>query len=117
MEPLLSIWKKHLTLASPVFKETLMNGWKESVTPLQQGSIEMTTSGWDLESYLILLKIINFQHDKIPQKLSLNMLAKITVIADYYGCKKVLSDSLVMWIENLAPQDISSRLNPLVMDS
>ncbi|KAJ5465264.1 uncharacterized protein N7458_000950, partial [Penicillium daleae] len=93
---------KHLTLASPIFKNILTGGWKESVTLLQQGSMELTTSGWDLEALLLLLKIIHCQHDHIPRKLSLEMLAKIAVIADYYDCKKILRFFLDVWIGNLA---------------
>ncbi|KAH3499037.1 hypothetical protein KXV55_008470, partial [Aspergillus fumigatus] len=50
---------KHLVLASPVFKEILKGGWKESLTYLQTGSVEITADSWDIEAFLILLHIIH----------------------------------------------------------
>ena len=37
---------KHLILASCVFKKLLTGGWKESVTYLQKGSVEITAESW-----------------------------------------------------------------------
>ncbi|KAB8270840.1 hypothetical protein BDV30DRAFT_250433 [Aspergillus minisclerotigenes] len=93
---------KHLMLASRVFKASLTDGGKENIAFCQQGSVEMTTEGWDLEAFLILLKIIHGQAHDPPQKLSLEMLAKVTVLPDFYGCQKpvrVLAD--MMWIRSI----------------
>ncbi|KAF7627518.1 hypothetical protein AFLA_002898 [Aspergillus flavus NRRL3357] len=68
---------KHLMHASRVFKVSLTGGGKENITFCQQGSVEMTTEGWNLEAFLILLKIIHGQAHDLPQKLSLEMLAMI----------------------------------------
>jgi hypothetical protein len=89
-------------LASPVFKSMLTGSWKESVifSELQKGSIEITAESWDIDCFLILLRIIHCQNH-IPRKLSLEMLAKVAVIADYYKCKEAVRFFSDTWIEAL----------------
>jgi hypothetical protein len=92
---------KHLMFASSVFKKILTGGWKESITYLQKGSVEITTESWDTEAFLILLRAIHGQYYYIPRKLTLEMLAKVAVIADYYECKTALYIMKDIWIDNL----------------
>ncbi|KAF9889838.1 hypothetical protein FE257_006928 [Aspergillus nanangensis] len=92
---------KHLTLASPVFRNTLRGGRKESVTLFQTGSVEIHTTGWDIEAFVILLQLIHCQANDIVKEVSFELLAKITVIADYYECKEVVRLFLEVWIPNL----------------
>ncbi|PKX90722.1 uncharacterized protein P174DRAFT_506358 [Aspergillus novofumigatus IBT 16806] len=92
---------KHLMLASSVFKKILTGGWKESVAYLQKGSVEITADGWDIEALLILLRAIHSQHYHIPRKLTLEMLAKVTVLADYYECKEAMCVWSTIWIDAL----------------
>jgi hypothetical protein len=92
---------KHLMLASSVFKKILTGGWKESVAYLQKGSVEITTQGWDIEALLILLRVIHGQHYHIPRKLTLEMLAKVAVLVDYYECKEATSVWTTIWIDSL----------------
>lgn len=106
---------KHLTLASPVFKSMLTGPWTESITcsKLQKGSIEITTESWDTDAFLILLKIIHCQFNQVPRKLSLEMLAKVAVIADYYECKEVVqffSDTWIVVLEEVYPEKYSRDL-------
>ncbi|KGO74513.1 hypothetical protein PITC_099050 [Penicillium italicum] len=92
---------KHLILASPVFKKILSGGWKESITFFQKGSVEVTAESWDIEALLILLRAIHGQYYQVPRKLTLEMLAKIAVITDYYECKEALYFLTDLWINNL----------------
>ena len=92
---------KHLTLVSPVFKSFLLGGWKESSTFLETGSAELTVSGWDLEAFLVVMQMIHSQHKKIPRKVSLELFAKITVIADYYKCKDAIGFFSDVWLDDL----------------
>ncbi|KAJ6168690.1 hypothetical protein N7497_001533 [Penicillium chrysogenum] len=92
---------KHLTFASSVFKKILTGGWKESITYLRKGSVEITAESWDTEAFLIVLRAIHGQYYYIPRKLTLEMLAKIVVIADYYRCKTALYIMKDIWIDNL----------------
>lgn len=92
---------KHLTLSSPVFKSLLLGGWKESSTFLDTGSTELIVSGWDLEAFLIVMWMIHSQHKKIPRKISLELFAKITIIADYYKCKDAIGFFSDVWLDDL----------------
>jgi hypothetical protein len=92
---------KHLILASPVFRKLLSGGWKENVTFLQKGSVEITAEGWDIEAFLILLRAMHCQHNHIPQELTLEMLAKVAVLADYYRCKESVGILTYIWIKAL----------------
>ncbi|KAB8204856.1 hypothetical protein BDV34DRAFT_213609 [Aspergillus parasiticus] len=92
---------KHLILASPVFKKILTGGWKESVTYLQKGSVEITAESWDIEALLILLHAIHGQQYHVPRKLTLEMLAKVAVLVDYYDCKESVYIWSTIWIDAL----------------
>jgi hypothetical protein len=81
---------KHLILASSVFKKILTSGWKESITYLQKGSVENTAESWDIDALLIMLRIIHCQFYHIPRKMTLEMLAKVAVLADYYDCREAI---------------------------
>ncbi|KAB8231576.1 uncharacterized protein BDW43DRAFT_320640 [Aspergillus alliaceus] len=45
-----------LILASSVFKKILPGGWKESLTYLQKGLVEIACESWNIEALLILLQ-------------------------------------------------------------
>ena len=92
---------KHLTLASPVFKRILTGGWKESIAYLQKSSVEITADSWDIEAFLVVLHAIHAKNKRIPQKLTLEMLAKVAVIADYYECKESLYIITDIWFNSL----------------
>lgn len=92
---------KHLILVSPVFKSFLVGGWKESSKFLHTGCTELTVSGWDLEAFLIVMRIIHNQHTEIPRKVSLELFAKISVIVDYYKCKDAIGFFADVWLDDL----------------
>lgn len=95
---------KHLMVASPWFKKSLSRSFKEGVTFLRKGSVEITAESWDIEAFLILLRIMHCQFNQIPRKLSLDILAKVAVIADYYDCKEFVQFFSDMWIGALEEQ-------------
>jgi hypothetical protein len=104
---------KHLALASPVFKEILKGGWKESLTYLQKGSVEITADSWDIEALLILLHVIHGQYYQTPRKITLETLAKVAVLADYYDCREALDILVTTWInalEETIPKSYSRNL-------
>lgn len=92
---------KHLIFASPVFKGILTGGWKESISYLQKGSVEITADSWDIEAFLVVLHAIHGKYKDIPRKLTLEMLAKVAVITDYYECKESLYIITDIWLNNL----------------
>lgn len=78
---------KHMTFASSFFKKALLGGWKESESYLQNGSVEVIAEDWDCDALLIVLRAIHCQFLEIPNEVTLEMLAKIAVVANYYDCK------------------------------
>jgi hypothetical protein len=104
---------KHLILASSVFKKILTGGWKESITYLQKGSVEITADSWDLDALLIMLRIIHCQSYLIPRKLTLEMLAKVAVLGDYYDCREAVvffADTWINALDNPIPTTYSRDL-------
>ncbi|PLN85061.1 hypothetical protein BDW42DRAFT_18673 [Aspergillus taichungensis] len=106
---------KHLTFASPVFKNILTGGWKESVTYLQQGSVEITAESWDIDALLILLRIIHCQYHHIPLKLTLEVLAKIAALAEYYNCRETVRFLGHIWISALEEPIPSTDCRDLIL--
>ncbi|KAJ5462470.1 hypothetical protein N7530_010675 [Penicillium desertorum] len=92
---------KHLMFSSCVFKSVLTSGWKESIEFQQKGSIELTAESWGIEEFLIVLRAIHGKYYHIPRKLTLEMLVKVAVIADYYECKEALLAMTDAWINKL----------------
>lgn len=92
---------KHMMLASPVFKIMLTGDWKERQTYRETGAVEVTADGWDLEAFLILLRLIHGYNYEVQRKVSLEMLAKVAIIADFYGCKEILHIMGEIWVSSL----------------
>ncbi|KAL2825235.1 hypothetical protein BJY01DRAFT_241588 [Aspergillus pseudoustus] len=89
---------KHLILASPVLKTLLTGGWKENVTLLEKGSVEITAESWDLDALLIVLWIIHGKDSLVSRVITLEMFAKIALIVDYYECSEAMGLVYWMWI-------------------
>ncbi|KAI9371074.1 hypothetical protein BJX61DRAFT_544043 [Aspergillus egyptiacus] len=87
---------KHLSHASPVFKALLKD---KIVNPA--GPIELTVHDWDVKCFLLFLRILHGQSHKIPQWVTVEQLAKVTVMADHYDCEKVVRSTASRYIEFL----------------
>lgn len=68
----------------PVFIKTLYGGWKESVTLAETRAAEILVGSWDINVFIIFMNIIHYQFHVVPWEISLDIFAKITVLADYY---------------------------------
>jgi hypothetical protein len=88
---------KHLILASPVLKNLLTGGWKENMTLLEKGSVEVTAKSWDLEALLNTLRVIHGQTTHVPRKITLEMFAKIAMVVDYYECSEAMGIAADLW--------------------
>jgi hypothetical protein len=93
---------RHLTLASPWFKRAMTKeGWSESSRNEEDGLFHITADDWDAEAFLIMLNIFHVRNKKVPRTISLEQLAKIAVLVDYYECGEVLEVFTDMWIQFL----------------
>lgn len=91
---------KHLAFASPVFMRILASGWKEG-NHLSERSVGIVDESWDIDALLILLNIIHCRHRSLPRKISLELLAKVSVLADYYKCVEAVEYFAGHWISDL----------------
>lgn len=94
---------RHLILASPFFRAALTKGWKETHILGTHGSVTFTVYDWDDQALMIFLNIIHGQHRDLPWKIGLELLAKVTVIADYYQCIDAIQFMALSWYAFLKP--------------
>ncbi|KAH8625721.1 hypothetical protein IG631_19600 [Alternaria alternata] len=89
-------------LASPVFKRALnKDGFAESVRNETDGFFHIQASDWDPEAFLIVLRILHGRNKQVPRKVSLDMLAKIAILEDYYTFGESLDVFTEMWVQEL----------------
>lgn len=91
---------KHLKSASPVFKTMLDGKWKES-TLTSDSYYTLDASDWDTEALQIIMDIIHGRSRRVPRSVTLELLAKVAVLVDYYQCHDTVKFFSDTWIENL----------------
>jgi hypothetical protein len=108
---------KHLTLASPVFKALLCGGFAEGVDLGAGRPAEVRLPDDNPSALWLLLYIIHGQPKKVPTKLSLNMLACVTVLIDKYQLHDVAAVMTDLWYESLntSPAPVHGYTVPQVL--
>ncbi|KAF4438719.1 hypothetical protein F53441_12735 [Fusarium austroafricanum] len=91
---------KHLELASSLFKTMLTGPFVEGKAD-DSGLRRVTASDWDPEAFKIVLTIMHGYHRDVPKSLSLEMLAKLAMIVDYYECHECVELYTDIWLEGL----------------
>ncbi|KAI9163621.1 LOW QUALITY PROTEIN: hypothetical protein HJFPF1_05242 [Paramyrothecium foliicola] len=90
----------HLCLASPVFDKMLNGPWMEG--PGGNGAPrDVYASDWHPEAFVIVLDAIHGQHLAIPQNISLERLADVAAIVDYYDCQHTMVLLVKYWRRRL----------------
>jgi hypothetical protein len=92
----------HLMSASPWFMRALTTpGFRESVKDPADNRHHIDAECWDEEALLILLNVFYSRVRKTPATVSLEMLAKIAVLVNYYGLDgaEVMERDLKSWID------------------
>jgi hypothetical protein len=90
---------RHLALASGFFKSALAkDGWLEGHPSAEDGKYHLSTADWDPEAFLILLRIFHLRNRDVPRSLTLEMLARIAVLVDYYRCSEAVEIFSEIWI-------------------
>lgn len=95
---------RHLILASAYFKRRLTPG-SEEANPDPEFSYVVQTQDWDADALLALMRVIHGRVDLVPRNVSLEFLAKIAILVDYYGCHEVVALFSETWLRNL-PKDL-----------
>lgn len=82
---------RHLILASKRFS-TMLSGeqWKEGLRDQEDDLFHTKADGWDAEALLILMNVIHHQNRQVPKAVSLDMMAKIVVLVDFYECDEAM---------------------------
>ncbi|EEU34832.1 uncharacterized protein NECHADRAFT_55114 [Fusarium vanettenii 77-13-4] len=91
----------HLSQASPVFRKMLNGLFAEAVAD-SQGLYRITTTGWDPEALVIVLDIMHGHNRSVPRQLTLEMIAKVAMIVDYYDCLEIVEVFAGIWVDALA---------------
>jgi hypothetical protein len=98
---------RHLMLSSPIFKRMLtQNGFAESVRNELDGLFHIPALYWDAEAFLIVLQIVHGRNKQVPREVTLEMLAKIAVLEDYYYFGEALDVFTEVWIQKLVMSPI-----------
>jgi len=92
---------RHLTLASTYFERMLRSKWKEGHTLASNGSVSIPVMDCDPQSLMILMNIIHGHTRKVPRSVSLDMLARIAVLVDYFECAEAAELFTDTWIDHL----------------
>jgi hypothetical protein len=50
----------------------------------------MDCPSWDTEAMLIFLRIEHAQLWELPETVDTELLAKVAIVADYYGCQRLV---------------------------
>ncbi|KAK0708456.1 hypothetical protein B0H67DRAFT_520923 [Lasiosphaeris hirsuta] len=94
---------RHLTLSSPVFKAALTGNWVEA-TVGEDGLRHLYTDDWDVQAMVIAMNVIHGHSRKVPQIVSLELLAKLSVVVDYYQLHDAFYLYACVWIDRLRAQ-------------
>lgn len=91
----------HLCLASKSFEKMLRGPWLEGSSGGNGTPKTCTASEWDTDAFLTVLNIIHGHHRAVPKEVSLEKLARIAAIIDYYDCHEITEVFVQMWIAPL----------------
>ena len=67
----------------------------------EDGLFHISVEDWDEEAFVIMMNIFHLRFRRVPRTITLEMLAKIAVIADYYKCCESTELFTDMWIADL----------------
>jgi hypothetical protein len=101
---------RHLMLASPYFKKALNGPWEESAPDTADHRLYISAEDWDPQAFLILMHIIHGRNGQVPRSVSLELLAKIAVLVDYYECYEAVEVFAEIWLRQLKEQ-VPKKIN------
>ncbi|KAJ3532291.1 hypothetical protein NM208_g8507 [Fusarium decemcellulare] len=91
---------KHMALASPYFQKMFAGPYVEGKAD-DRGLRQVRASDWDPEAFTLLLDIIHGYHRDVPKAVSLELLAKLAIIVDYYQCHESIDVYVDIWLGHL----------------
>jgi hypothetical protein len=92
----------NLMSASPWFNRVLKkNGWMESSWNSENRCFYVSAEDWDEEAFIVLMNIFHLRNDKVPRTVTLEILAKIAILVDYYECGESIGLFMDVWVADL----------------
>ncbi|KAF3765393.1 hypothetical protein M406DRAFT_16211, partial [Cryphonectria parasitica EP155] len=93
---------KHLTVACPRFDKMLSGDWMEAKQIYLDGCRHVDLEGnFDPAALGILLNVLHGKTRIIPKTLDLDMLTKVAVLVDDFGCNEAIQIWSDLWIQKL----------------
>jgi hypothetical protein len=94
--------RRHLVSAAPTFERMLSEtNWTEGIRNENDGLYHVPAEDWDSEALLYVLQVLHLRNGQVPRTVSLEMLAKIAVLIDFYQCAEALESFTERWVEHL----------------
>lgn len=98
--PTFLVSSRHLILASPVFKKMLAgSSWSEAKKV--DGQFKVDASEWDTQALSIVLNLVHGRHRRTPKTVTLESLANIAAIVDYYEFHEAVEATCSSWVSTL----------------
>jgi hypothetical protein len=97
----LRVSSRHLILASPYFRGALNGPWSEATSLSTDCCRHIFAEDWDPQAFLILMHIIHGRNRQVPRLVSLEFLAKIAALVDYYKCYEAVEVFAELWLQGL----------------
>ncbi|KAI4915328.1 hypothetical protein J4E85_010453 [Alternaria conjuncta] len=92
---------RHLELASPVFKAALSPGtWSEGCKQAD-GRYHITADDWEEEAFLLFMNMLHLRSPQIPKTVSLELMAKLGILIDYYNCASAVEFFTSVWMNKI----------------
>ncbi|PTD08559.1 hypothetical protein FCULG_00012447 [Fusarium culmorum] len=89
---------RNLCLVSSVFRAMIEGRYRES-HPNPQGLLELGASEWNVEAFVILLNIMHGHHRQVTKTPTLELIAHIGILVDYYDCLEVVEIFYERWTQ------------------
>jgi len=86
------------------------SGWSEAQKDAD-GLYQIGAEDWDEAAFCIVLHVLHGQHRKVPETVTLEMLAKIAIIVDYYQVHEAVVLASRTWLRALKLAKLPIELN------
>ncbi|KAL1797154.1 hypothetical protein ACET3X_003760 [Alternaria dauci] len=96
----------HLRMASPVFRKMLSPDAFREGHRKSDDRYYINADDWEEEVLLLFLNMLHLRSRKIPQRVDLELLAKIGIIVDYYDCGDAVEFFTTSWVYHTCAKNV-----------
>lgn len=95
---------KCLQLGCSYFRKLFSGEWRDTIEK-KGGMFIVNAEEWDQQAIYALMNIIHCQGKKVPNTVSIENLAKVAAVVDYYGCHAAARFHARSWIRSISDKD------------